>query len=568
MTTGIPGITHWDLLSVEKPSRYIGGELNQAADKPNASLRACLAFPDIYELGMSNIALKILYESLNAVPDIACERVFSPWVDFEDLLRRKGLPLFSLESKRPLSSFDLLGITLPYEMTFTNVVNLLELGGIPVDRRDRTDGTFVIAGGPSASNPLPVADFFDAILIGDGEEAILEVCEIIREAKKQHVVRPKVLAAIAELEGFWVPAFPRPVKRRVFKGFGASTPPLHPVVPHIEAIHSRAPLEIFRGCIQGCRFCNAGFFYRPKRERPATTLIDCGRALLTNTGNESLGLVSLSTSDYTALPELISGIDKQRTFPDQTLSVPSLRMNDKTLALLESVPELKKGGLTFAPEAGSQRLRDIINKNITEEDILKVVAGTRESCYRVMKLYFMMGLPFETDDDLAAIADLVEKIEATARREKVRKDINISLSGFVPKPFTPFQWAAQNDMAMLDAKRRQICNAMKKSRARISWRDSYLCQLEGVLSRGDERVGALLKAARKRGCRFDGWSEHFRPDAWREAFAETGIDPASYTRERPLGEMLPWEFIDFRTPREYFVREYREAAGLAGVQLP
>ncbi|HQG28673.1 MAG TPA: B12-binding domain-containing radical SAM protein, partial [Candidatus Ozemobacteraceae bacterium] len=386
MTTGIPGITHWDLLSVEKPSRYIGGEMNQAPGKPGAALRACLAFPDVYELGMSNIAIKILYEILNEIPDIACERVFSPWVDFEDLLRRKGLPLYSLETKRPLSEFDVLGITLPYEMTFTNVVNLLELGGIPVDRRDRTDGTFVIAGGPSASNPLPVADFFDAILIGDGEEALPELCELIKQSKNQHVVRPKVLAAISELEGFWVPAFPKPVKRRVFKGFGASRPPLTPVVPHIEAIHSRAPLEIFRGCIQGCRFCNAGFFYRPKRERPASALIDCGRSLLANTGNESLGLVSLSTSDYTALSELITGLDKQRMFPDQTLSVPSLRMNDKTLALLETVPELKKGGLTFAPEAGSQRLRDIISKNITEEDILKVVAATRESCYRVMKL--------------------------------------------------------------------------------------------------------------------------------------------------------------------------------------
>ncbi|HNW36882.1 MAG TPA: radical SAM protein, partial [Candidatus Ozemobacteraceae bacterium] len=364
------------------------------------------------------------------------------------------------------------------------------------------------------------------------------------------------------------PSFPRQVRRRVFKGFAASMPPLKPVVPHIEAIHSRVPLEIFRGCIQGCRFCNAGFFYRPKRERPVSSLISCANSLLCNTGNESLGLLSLSTSDYSKLPELISGLNRQRTFPDQTLSVPSLRMNDKTLALLETVPELKKGGLTFAPEAGSQRLRDIINKNITEEDILKVVTATRESCYRVMKLYFMMGLPFETNEDLDAIADLVEKIEATARREKIKKELNISLSGFVPKPFTPFQWAAQNDVAMLDEKRRRICTTMKRSRARISWRDSYLCQLEGVLARGDERVGALLKAARKRGCRFDGWTEHFRADAWRDAFAETGIDAASYTRERPLNEMLPWEFIDYRTPREYFVHEYREAAGLAGVQLP
>ncbi|HOY65834.1 MAG TPA: TIGR03960 family B12-binding radical SAM protein [Candidatus Ozemobacteraceae bacterium] len=568
MTTGIPGISHWELLSVEKPSRYIGGEINQAPDKPGAALRACLAFPDVYELGMSNIALKILYERLNDLPDIACERVFSPWVDFEDLLRRKGLPLYSLETKRPLAAFDLLGITLPYEMTFTNVVNLLELGGIPVDRRDRTDGTFVIAGGPSASNPLPVADFFDAILIGDGEEAIVEVCELLREAKRQGIVRPKVLAAISELEGFWVPAFPRQVKRRVFKGFGASLPPQKPVVPHIEAVHSRAPLEIFRGCIQGCRFCNAGFFYRPKRERPVQALLECGQALLKNTGNESLGLVSLSTSDYTGLAELIGRLDQGKTYPDQTLSVPSLRMNDKTLAMLETVPELKKGGLTFAPEAGSQRLRDIINKNITEEEILRVVAATGESCYRVMKLYFMMGLPFETEADLDAIAELVEKIETTARREKIRKDINISLSGFVPKPFTPFQWAAQDDMATLDGKRRRICTTLKKSRARVSWRDAYLCQLEGVLARGDERIGALLKAARKRGCRFDGWSEHFRPDAWREAFAEVGIDPATYTRERPLNEMLPWEFIDYRTPREYFVREYREAARLAGVTLP
>ncbi|NLI78969.1 MAG: radical SAM protein [Candidatus Riflebacteria bacterium] len=564
----IPGLTHWDLLSIEKPARYLGGEVNQAAPRPDAGLRVCLGFPDLYELGMSNIALKILYALCDADPGIAVERVFAPWPDFEALLRRKGLPLVSLESKRPLKDFDLVGLTLPYEMTFTNLLNMLDLGGIPTDRRQRTGLPLVIGGGPSGSNPVVLGDFFDAILIGDGEEAMPELCGVVRRGKTAGTPRQALLEEIAGLEGFWVPAVPRPVRRRVFLGFGSSAPPLKPVVPNIETIHDRAPLEIFRGCVQGCRFCNAGFYYRPKRERPPAALAEWGETLLRQTGSDALGLISLSTSDYSHLPELLQQLNERKAFPDQSLSVPSLRMNENTLEMLSTMPDLRKSGLTFAPEAGSQRLRDIINKRITEEDIFKVVVATKDSAYRVLKLYFMIGLPFETDADVDAIADLVRRLDDAARRAKARKEFSISLSGFVPKPFTPFQWAGQDPPEVLKEKRLRVCAALKKCPAKISWRDEFLCQLETVLARGDGRVGALLDEARRQGSRFDGWNEHFSRESWQRAFAATGLDPAEFTRPIPLDRPLPWDFIDFRVPRAFLVAEYRRAADLAGVSVP
>ncbi len=563
----IPGLSHWDLLEVEKPLRYIGGEVNQAAPKPGASLRVCLAFPDVYELGMSNIALKILYEILDGDPRIAVERVFSPWVDFEDLLRRKDLPLFSLETRTPLNSFDILGITLPYEMTLTNVLNLLELGKIALDRDERQEGPIVMGGGPSGANPVPIGRFFDAVLVGDGEEALPEACSVVLAGKRSGHVREDILREISKIEGFWVPRFPGPVRRRVFKGFSGSVPPLRPVVPNIQTVHNRVPIEIFRGCLQGCRFCNAGFFYRPKRERPAEKIAEWSRRILAETGDETLGLVSLSTSDYSRLPELLAMLDSGRRSADQTVSVPSLRMDDKTLALLQSTPNLKKGGLTFAPEAGSQRLRDIIGKRITEDEILRVILATKDSAYRTVKLYFMIGLPFETDSDIAAIPTLIRKMEEVCRRGKIHKEFSISLSGFVPKPFTPFQWAGQDEFGVLREKRVRICEDLKKSRARISWRDEFLCRLEAVLARGDARIGELLVAARRRNCRFDGWGDHFQASEWRESFVETGIDFVDYTKSRTVSEVLPWDFIDFRVPRAFLEKEYRAAASLAGVQV-
>ncbi|EKD81030.1 MAG: hypothetical protein ACD_39C02021G0003, partial [uncultured bacterium] len=482
-------ITHWELLEIEKPARYLGGEVNQAKIKANPDLHVCLVFPDMYELGMSNLAIKIFYETLNNHPQIMAERAFSPWPDFEGLLRRKNLPLYSLETGTPLHDFDALLITFPYEMTFTNILNILDLGQIDLQWRNRKQGPMIIGGGPSASNPLPMAMFMDAVLIGDGEEAIVEICESLMKTKKAGADRSAVRKELSSIQGLWVPEFAAPVKRRVFKGFANSTPPVKPPVPNVQAIHNRAVLEIFRGCMQGCRFCNAGFFYRPKRERPVESLVEYARQLLHNTGEEALGLLSLSTSDYCRLNELVISLDKQKLYPEQNISIPSLRMNESTISLLDSTPNIRKGGLTFAPEAGTQRLRNVINKNITEEDIISVMRATSGSDYRTVKLYFMIGLPFETDEDVAGIVDLVKRLEEIGRTCRPRKQMSLSLSGFVPKPFTPFQWSAQADMAELRRKRLIVTRGLERGNSKVSWREEFLCLLESVLSRGDERVG-------------------------------------------------------------------------------
>ncbi|MDD3147409.1 MAG: TIGR03960 family B12-binding radical SAM protein, partial [Candidatus Riflebacteria bacterium] len=483
-----------------------------------------------------------------------------PWTDFEALLRRRGLPLYGLESGLPLNEFDVIFITLPYEMTFTNVLNILDLSGIPLNWKDRTNGPLIIAGGPSAANPLPVAKFMDAIVIGDGEEVITEICDQLIAARKSGAGRSEIRKELGRLDGVWVPEFPGKVRRRVFKGFSASTPPLRMVIPNVQAIHNRAPLEIFRGCMKGCRFCNAGFYYRPKRERPVEDLISYATRLLQSTGEESLGLLSLSTSDYCRLDDLILGLDKEKLYPEQSISIPSMRMNDNTIALLDSTPHIRKGGLTFAPEAGTQRLRNVINKNVTEEDIISVMKATGGSDYRTVKLYFMMGLPFETDEDLYGIVDLVNRLEDIGRTTKPRKQISISLSGFVPKPFTPFQWAQQADIAELKRKRLIVTRGLERNKSRISWREEYLCLLESVLSRGDEKTGELIEAAFRNGCKFDGWHEHFSREKWEKAFADTGLQASEYLRSRPVSESLPWDFIDFQVPRAYLEKEYELAA--------
>jgi radical SAM superfamily enzyme YgiQ (UPF0313 family) len=557
-------ITHWELLEIEKPARYLGGEVNQASTKISPDLRVCLVFPDLYDLGMSNLAIKIFYEALNNHPKIMAERAFSPWPDFEKLLRRKGLPLYSLETGTPLHDFDALLITLPYEMTFTNVLNLLDLGRIELTWRNRNSGPIIIGGGPSASNPLPMAMFMDAVLIGDGEEAITDICETLIRAKQNQADHRQIRQELAKVQGMWVPEFAAPVKRRVFKGFSASTPPVKPLLPNVQTVHNRATLEIFRGCMQGCRFCNAGFYYRPKRERPVENLVEYAHQLLQNSGEESLGLLSLSTSDYCRLTELITALDQQKLYPEQNISIPSLRMNESTISLLDATPHIRKGGLTFAPEAGTQRLRNVIKKNISEEDIISVMRATSGSDYRTVKLYFMMGLPFETDADIEGIVDLVRRLEDIGRTCRPRKQISLSLSGFVPKPFTPFQWAAQDDISELRRKRLIVCRGLERSGSKVSWREEFLCLLESVLSRGDERVGELILKAWQLGCRFDGWHEHFSRSLWEQAFAETGIDAGTYLRERQVEETLPWDFVDFQVPRAYLEKEYAEAARAAG----
>lgn len=565
MTNIIDHLSHWELLNIEKPARYLGGEANQAQSKTDPALKVALVFPDLYELGMSNLAIKIFYESLNNTENIMAERVFSPWIDFEALLRKKDLPIYSLETGRPLYEFDVIFISFPYEMTFTNVLNILDLGKVELCTKNRTNWPIVIGGGPSASNPLPMAKFMDGIFIGDGEESILEICNKLIEFKKQNLSLKEVRMALAEIEGLWVPEFPRNVRRRIFKGFANSAPPLKPVIPNVQAIHNRAPIEIFRGCINGCRFCNAGYYYRPKRERSSESLIKYAHQLLENTGEESLGLLSLSTSDYSELSCLIEGLDRDKLYPEQTVSIPSMRMTDNTIKLLNSSSRIRKGGLTFAPEAGTQKLRNIINKNITEEDIIHVMKTTGGSEYRTVKLYLMMGLPFETDEDISGIVNLVEKLDDIGRTCSPKKQITVSLSGFVPKAFTPFQWSRQNTIEELKNKRFAVCKGLERRRVQISWRDEYLCLLEAVLSRGDEQVGDLVLAAFRNGCKFDGWHECFSKSGWEKAFEDTQIQTSKYTSELSINSPLPWDFIDFRTPKAFYREEYLKAAQIAGV---
>ena len=581
------------LLTVEKPARYIGNEINSIRKEKNEGLvRFAMCFPDVYEIGMSHLGIQILYDMLNRFEDVWCERVYSPWVDLDAIMREKNIPLFALESQDPIKDFDFLGITIQYEMCYTNILQVLDLSGIPLMAKERTEeDPIVIGGGPCAYNPEPIADFFDMFYIGEGETQYRSLIDLYKKNKENGGSRIDFLRMAASLPGMYVPMFyeavynedgtladfhpteagiPEKIEKELVMDVTNTYYPEKPVVPFIKVTQDRVVLEIQRGCIRGCRFCQAGQLYRPVRERNVDKLKEYAVSMLKNTGHEEISLSSLSSSDYSSLEELVNFLIETCNEKKINISLPSLRIDAFSLDVMSKVQDVKKSSLTFAPEAGSQRLRDVINKGLTEEVILKGATEAFAGGWSRVKLYFMLGLPTETEEDIREIAVLSNKI-AAAYYETVPKEkrtgkcqIVASTSFFIPKPFTPFQWAAQCtkeqflDKAYLT--RTAITEQLNQKSIKYNWHEADASVLEGVLARGDRRIGQVLLKVYEKGCFYDAWSEYYKNDVWLEAFEECGLDIGFYTtRERSLDELFPWDFIDCGVTKEFLMREWKKA---------
>lgn len=576
-----------DLLSVEKPARYMGGEMGSVI-KDGADLRIALAFPDVYEVGMSHLGLRILYQVLNAQQGIAAERVYAPWPDMAARMVEQQAPLVTLESGTPLSQADIIGFTLQYELSCTNILSMLRQAGIPLHAAKRDHGCpLVIGGGPGAYNPEPLAPFFDAFLLGDGEEAVLEIAACVRHWKQAGSNdKEQLLAALAEITGVYVPSFfavsyqddgrvaavtpLRPsqptVRRRFLADIESVTFPDSPVIPFMKTIHDRVAIEVARGCTRGCRFCQAGYIYRPLRERSAqriAELIDCS---LRQTGYDEVSLLSLSTGDYSGIAPLLQELMARHAKSRVAVSLPSLRVGSLTPELIEEIRKVRKTGFTLAPEAGSERLRQVINKGITEQDLLEGAYNIFGAGWRLIKLYFMMGLPTETAEDLQAIPELARQVKAQARRAGGHGDVNVAVSTFVPKPHTPFQWQRQLSLEETRERQRFLKEELRRRKLHFKYQDAELSFMEGVIARGDRRLAPVIERAVELGACFDGWHEHFSLERWQQAFDECGIDPTWYLRQRDLDEPLPWDHLDAGIEREFLLREWDKA--LAGAATP